>query len=419
MAEIYAVLRGLGGRLDIQTPQSVPAINALGDISASNLVLIGGRLANALSAQFQEKTREILSFEVEAGVLLDNATQSYLTPIYTDGAIREGENVCSDYGVLYFTPNPFTTDAGKNQALGIIGVKGNGTRAAALVASEQKYVAFIAEHLEKNGVDFGSLTTTPLEIVVKVEVRHGMLQRDSISIEKIRIGGLAGKTIFESEHYKNQSNPCPYRFYVYLDEAQQKVSKIKMCRFLKEKHRFSEKDVHFKVKDKPAELLYILISQAKEDYRTGNEKRGKLSMDMLIEQLWPTKLDELRLPEQQKRELSAKVNAYFKGKTLIEEGEISRILQNLTGRSFQIKKDVVKRFISPINERIQELTLEEILSYQERVPKDIIDMVNKINTRIKNESRIGEMAYEHRLIESEESNYFISVHPVLLILRNI
>src|SRR5262249_20748312 len=152
-----------------------------------------------------------LSFELDDGVIYDKEKQVVLTPEYAIGQERTLSNVVADYGLIVFTDNPF----GKStKILQIAGIRGFGTLAAAIAVVDPAPSHQIDKLLGRLISDRYAAQNRTVEIMVKVFVTNGKIQRESIQIEKITVrNGVASRT-WESEAYKQLRTVVPHRLYI-------------------------------------------------------------------------------------------------------------------------------------------------------------------------------------------------------------
>ena len=376
MGEIYA---GFGDvkNLDVRAP------GLAGSEISKNLILIAGQKANPIAKEFQSSRDAVLTFYLEDGVILDKENQVVVTAKYLKGEPRSIHNVTVDYGLIVYTNNPFGRST---KVLHLAGIKGFGTLAAAIAVTEESYIRkiekFIAQHIKAG--DASGLDIKTVEILVKILVADGRPKRDSLSIEKIRIGSGRSSRKWESEEYRQLEKVIPHRLHIdVLKEANLGTSITKV--------RLDDQEIEFAKSPDRLKMIYTLAEQAREDYLTESENEGWLNAVELSERVWQIKRRKgvTEIPTEVRKEVSNVIMTW--ARHLKSQGQLN-LAENI-----KLDHDYIS---------------SEILVFDLDLKKKISDLVYLINHDGKNKIGPG-----FQFIESHPGlGYRINLHPALIFL---
>jgi len=369
MGEVYANLRKVKD-LNVRTPEH------LGDDIYKNLVLIGGKKANPIAKAYQAVRETNVIFYLDDGVIYDKENQVILTPTYIEAETRTVQNVTVDYGLITYTENPFGK---RTKLLHLAGIKGWGTLAAAIAATEEAYTCKIQKFIKERVTDLAKVS---IEVLVKVCASNGKVKRETVSIEKIklRVGNYVWKS--ESEAYGQLSKVSPHRLYIAVSssEGSSWPSTIKVG--------LDGQEVKFAKSPDRLKTLYILAEQARHDYLKLSESAGWVRSLDLAERLWGIKRSSrfTEIPDELKREIS---------------GAIMTWARHLERRG-KLKLDQDKLDHAYIN--------SEILVLDSDIKKKIADLVYLLNHEERHKLSPG-----FHLIESRPGvGYRLNIHPALV-----
>jgi hypothetical protein len=376
-SEIYSKLHN-SKNLEIRTSE------LLGDAIRQHLILIAGKKANPISRDFRVLKDADLTLCLEEGVIYDQEKQAVVTSKFSNAAKSTTDNVTIDYGLIVYTDSPFEPTA---KVLQLAGIQGSGTLAAAIAVSEERYIDEIERLINQEMKNIArNVENKTVEILVKVCARDGRIDRDSITLEKITVGGGKCRRKWESREYSQLRKVIPHRMYVdVIGRGQQETPMIKV--------RIDDQEIKFTKSPDRLKLIYILAKQAREDYLNGCKKDGWLSAVELAESAWQIRY----------------------------RGGVNEILPD-------IRREISKGIVTWARnlQRLGKLRLEESISLSEEyvnseilvsdfdIKKKIVDLVYLINQEEK--SRLG---VDFLLIESCPGlGYRINIHPALIFLND-
>ena len=372
MGEIYARFRH-------QDSLDVRSAEYLGNDISRNLILIGGKKANPMAKRLQLSQGMGLTFELEDGVIFDRDKAAIVTAQYL-GAERTIGSVTVDYGVIVYTRNPFGRFT---KILSVAGIRGCGTLAAAIAVSDEECTRQIQEILRQRPGGNTDENDT-LEVLVRVSVSSGRVQRNSLTIEKIRVRNGESLWAWESEAYSRLGRVPPHKLCVSVVERGATDSPT--IRIL-----IDNQEVRFIRSPDRLKLLLALAERAREDYRAESPNEGWVSALELAESIWQFKAANgvVEIPPEVRREVSNVIITW------------ARHLEKQGSLRLEAVRKIDHDYIN-----------SEVLVFDVQVKKRIADLVYLINQdeRCKVEGS--------PLIESQPGmGYRLNFHPALITLE--
>jgi hypothetical protein len=371
-AEIYARVRILDN-VDVQSPET------LGNRLATNLILIAGKKANRIAEDFQSAMDGCMTFHLDDGFIYDKGDRVLVTAQFSKGTKKTIDAVTVDYGLIRYTDNPFGEST---KVLQLAGIKGYGTLAAALALTRQRHIQRIETLLKEKTSDAEILylSNKAVEILVKVGVRNGEIQHDSLTIEKIVVHDRASTWKWASEEYGQTAPINPHRLYTEVIERPTSRTSVLKLRIDDQPFKFTKSPDRMK-------MIHILARQAKEDYLRQSENEGWLSALELAQRLWQfrQKTGLAEIPAEIKRTLSSVIIAW--ARNLQRRGKLK------LDRGIKFDHNYIK---------------SKILRFNLDSKKKVVDLVYLIN-------QDGKKSLGIQLIESAPSRgYRINIHPALI-----
>jgi hypothetical protein len=358
-----------------------PADLVGGDASA-NLVLIGGKKCNRLSDEFQKAKHSSLTLDLDDGVIYDRVRHVVVTPEYCSAnwQMRTTDNLLADYGLIVYSDNPF----GKSTKLvQLAGIKGFGTRAAAIAVLDSRIVrsieGILTQLLRRTGAP--AMETSTVEILLKVAVSEATLQRHSIQIQKLVVSGGNSRLMWESETYRQLKPVIPSRLRLHITKTLSSTPVVQTW--------VNNEELRFPKSADRHNVIYLLAKQAREDYQNRSDNNGWLDWMTLSKRLW----------QLQDRNGIVEI-----------PGDIKRLVV-----------DSIKRWAASAQKR-KELILSgdftmdssyinsEILAFDSNIQKRLVDLIHIVNHEEKH--RTGS---NFQFIESRPGRgYRINIHPALI-----
>jgi hypothetical protein len=376
LGEIYATFRR-SASLEVRISE------VLGNDICKNLILVAGGKANPVSRRIHASYSPCSTFDLEDGVLYDREKSVLLTTQYVSGRSGNIDRVTADYGLLVYRNNPFGR---RTKVLSVAGIRGCGTLGAAIAVSDPRYRREIQELIRQKIGEWNGPDSEPeaIEVVVRVAVSSGTVQRDALTIEKVRVHRDGTAWNWESDEYRRLSRVSPCKLIInVIERAAPEASILKIS--------IDDREIKFSKSPDRLKLIRVLAERAKDDYFSQSPREGWVTAHELADAIWHMKSRNgvLEIPNEIRREVS---NVIITWARHMERHGNLRLAEDS-----KIDHDYVN---------------SEILVFDIQIKKKIADLVYLINQ----DERNGGTNFH--LIESQPGlGYRINIHPARLFLN--